>query len=306
MKHEFTVDVENKGLRLDLFLTKMVPEISRSEIQTNISAGRALVNGQRVTKKGFVLAAKDAVELEVAQPQTLAGVAEEIALDIRYEDKWLLAVNKPLGMVVHPAPGHYSGTLVNALLGYCSSLSSLGEEFRPGIVHRLDKETSGLLLIAKTNSCHLQLAQMLKNREIKRTYLALVAGQFQQSSGTITGPIGRHPRQRTKMAIVENGKPAVTDFKVLRDYSRHTLLQVNLQTGRTHQIRVHFSHLGRPVVGDSVYGKKDRELKYSGHMLHARTLSFIHPVLHKRIQISAEPPREFIEILRQLEDTEAR
>ena len=298
MKHRFTVDC-HEGLRLDKFLVEQLPDLSRSEIQTNIMSGRTWVNGNVVTKKGLVLADQDVVELEIAV-KAITGISEDIPLDIRYEDQWLMVVNKPVGMVVHPAPGNHSGTLVNALLGYGTSLSDLGGDFRPGIVHRLDKLTSGLLLIAKTNSSHRQLADLLKEREIKRTYLALVTGPIQQIRGTITGPIGRHPRQRTKMAVVEQGKPAMTDFRVLHSFPKHTLVEVNLQTGRTHQIRVHFSHMGRPVAGDTVYGKGFREIKYSGQMLHARTLNFIHPVLEKRICITAEPPGEFIAVLRRL------
>lgn len=304
MKHSFIVQ-DGEDLRLDKFLVQHL-ELSRSEIQANITAGRARVNGQVVTKKGWPLKPGDAVELEVQELPPLAGVQEDIPLDIRYEDQWLLVVNKPVGMVVHPAPGHHSGTLVNALLGYGAALSDLGGEFRPGIVHRLDKETSGLLMVAKTNSCHLRLAAMLKAREITRTYLALVSGLVQPAQGRITGPIGRHPRHRVKMAIVQGGKPAVTDFRVLRYFQRHSLVQVNLQTGRTHQIRVHFSHLGRPVVGDTVYGPKNQEIKYSGQMLHARTLEFMHPFLDKRIRVTAEPPPEFMEILRRLHRNEVQ
>lgn len=306
MRHEFEVADLYSGTRLDKFLVTQLPEISRSEIQENITADRAWVNGRPVSKKGYILNTGDYVQLEVAKRPGISGAKEDIPLDIRYEDQWLLIVNKPVGMVVHPAPGHYSGTLVNALLGYCSGLSDLGGSFRPGIVHRLDKETSGLLIVAKTNSCHLKLARMMKNREIKRTYLALLCGRLPQNQGRITGAIGRHPRQRIKMAVVEKGKPAVTDFRVLHNFTRHTLAEVNLQTGRTHQIRVHFSHLGRPVAGDNVYGGKKPDIKYSGHMLHARTLKFVHPVLGKELSVTAEPPWQFIEIIRALAENEAR
>jgi len=306
MKHKLIVEDKYTGWRLDKFLVEHVQDISRSEIQANITSERSWVNGDVITKKGYVLSSQDVVELEVAQPPPMSGAREDIALDIRYEDEWLMIVNKPVGMVVHPAPGHHSGTLVNALLGYGAGLSDLGGDFRPGIVHRLDKETSGLLIVAKTNACHNQLSNMLKEREIKRTYLALVCGRIQQSQGRITGPIGRSPRQRIKMAIVENGKPATTDFKVLHYYRQHTLVQVNLQTGRTHQIRVHFSHMNRPVVGDTVYGNKKQDIKYSGQMLHARTLRFMHPVLEKDICVTAEPPTDFIVILHRLNKDEAR
>lgn len=306
MEYKFVVGADYDQWRLDKFLSAQVKEISRSEIQANISGERTKVNGKTVLKKGYILRSGDAVEISLVQKPAISGAAEDISLDIRYEDKWLLIVNKPVGMVVHPAPGHYSGTLVNALLGYCSRLSNVGGSFRPGIVHRLDKETSGLLVVAKTNVTHLKLATLLGAREIKRTYLALVCGRVSPDQGRITGPIGRHPRQRTKMAIVENGKPALTDFKVLRHYPRHTLVQVNLHTGRTHQIRVHFSEMGRPVVGDTVYGRKTPDIKYSGHMLHARTLKFVHPFTGKELSVTAQPPPEFVGILRFLSGREAQ
>ncbi len=300
MLHKVIVAEEFSDWRLDKFLAHWVSAYSRSEIQAFISAGQAQVNGAVVTKKGYALAKGDAVELEAAETKALAGASEDIPLDIRYEDQWLLVVNKPVGMVVHPAPGHVGGTLVNALLGYGAGLSDLGGNFRPGIVHRLDKDTSGLLIVAKTNACHLRLAEMLKAREIERIYLALLSGKLPQTRGRISGPIGRHPRQRTSMAIVESGKQAVTDFRVLRYFRRHTLVEVRLQTGRTHQIRVHFSHMGRPVAGDIVYGPRDQKKNYAGHMLHARTLRFMHPFLEREISVTAEPPREFLDLLRQL------
>lgn len=303
MKHSFTVGDGQKS-RLDKFLVQQLPDLSRSEIQSNISAGHAQVNGEVVSKSGHSLKPGDRIELDVQELPQLSGTQEDIALDIRYEDPWLLVVNKPVGMVVHPAPGHHSGTLVNALLGYGAGLSDLGGEFRPGIVHRLDKETSGLLLVAKTNNCHLRLAAALKAREVKRTYLALVSGLVQPARGRITGPIGRHPRQRIKMAVVPGGKEAITDFRVIRYFRRHSLVQVNLLTGRTHQIRVHFSHLGRPVVGDAVYGPKIPDIKCSGHMLHARTLEFMHPLRDRKVEVTAEPPPEFMGIIRRLHSNE--
>lgn len=300
MLHKILVADEHGGWRLDKFLAHSLRNYSRSEIQANIVAGAAKVNGIVISKKGYVLAQGDTVEADIAESAPPVGGGEDIPLDIRYEDQWLLVVNKPAGMVVHPAPGHTRGTLVNGLLNYGAGLSDLGGSFRPGIVHRLDKDTSGLLMVAKTNACHLRLAEMLKAREIERIYLALLAGKLPQTRGRISGPIGRHPRQRTSMAIVESGKPSVTDFRVLRYFSRHTLVQVKLQTGRTHQIRVHFAHMGWPVAGDVVYGPRNRGKKYAGHMLHARTLRFMHPFLGGEISVTAEPPREFLDLLRLL------
>lgn len=298
MGHNLPVTEEYGGWRLDKFLSHRLEAISRSEIQLAIAAGNVWVNGQPTLKKSQLLSTGDRVELNELAVKEPAGCPEMIPLDIRYEDQWLLIVNKQAGMVVHPAPGHRGGTLVNALLGRGAALSDLGGGFRPGIVHRLDKDTSGLLLVAKTNPCHLQLAEMIRAREIERTYLALLLGKLPQSSGRISGPIGRHPRRRTSMAILEKGKPAYTDFRVLRYFRRFTLVEAKLQTGRTHQIRVHFAHLGWPVAGDKLYGKEGE--KYAGHMLHARTLRFIHPVLGKKLSVTAEPPPEFLALLRQL------
>lgn len=299
MDYDFTVGPEQGGLRLDVFLAGALGEFSRSEVQAGIAAGRTRVNGATAFKKSLVLSPGDRVEFVPGGAPPLAGAPEAFPLDIRYEDQWLLVVNKPAGMVVHPAPGHSGGTLVNGLLAY-SSLSDLGGEFRPGIVHRLDKDTSGLLMVAKTNSCHLRLSEMLKAREVERVYLALLLGKLPQARGRIRGPIGRHPRQRKSMAISEKGKDALTDFKVLRYFPGYTLVQAGLLTGRTHQIRVHFSHLGWPVVGDRLYGPRHQDKKYAGHMLHARTLRFDHPFLPKKIQVTAEPPQEFLQLLREL------
>ena len=302
MKHRFSVSSLFVGWRLDKCLAQVIPSMSRSAIQVAISQGRAQVNGAVISKKGYILAQDDRVELEEDEVQVSTRAGDDMPIDIRYEDEWLLVVNKPVGLVVHPAPGHPRRTLVNGLLAYGASLSNLGEGFRPGIVHRLDKDTSGLLLVAKTNASHLRLAAMFKAKVIERIYLALLSGKLSQRQGRIRGPIGRHPRRRTSMAIVEKGKPAETDFRVLRYFQHHTLVEVRLQTGRTHQIRVHFAHLGRPVVGDQVYGQGDSQRGLTGHMLHARTLRFTHPFTNKNISITAEPPQEYLNLLRQLSE----
>lgn len=293
----FQVAPEYAGWRLDKYLAALMQDRSRSEIQAGILAGNSQVNGVVVQKKGWVLAKGDVVVFQPAAAGNLAGKPETIPLDIRYEDEWLLVVNKPAGMVVHPAPGHGAGTLVNGLIGYGAELSDLGGGFRPGIVHRLDKDTSGLLLVAKNNACHLRLAEMLREQAIDRIYLALLRGRLKQSHGAISGPIGRHPRQRIKMAIVEGGKPSLTYFRLLRYFAGYSLVLVKLGTGRTHQIRVHFAGLGYPVVGDRVYGNK-AELETGAHMLHARTLTFCHPFLNKKLSITAEPPSDFLTFLR--------
>lgn len=302
MKHKIRVAETDAGQRLDAFLAKNL-SLSRSTVQQAIVQGRVRINGTVTIKKGHVLAGGEWIELDSEQPPAeRTQQPEDLPLDIRYEDMWLLAINKPPGMVVHPAPGHHRGTLVNALLGRGAMLSDIGEEGgRPGIVHRLDKDTSGLLLVAKTNAVHRQLAEMLKQRAVRRTYIALVHGCIDREKGRITGPIGRHPRNRIKMAVVEEGKPAVTDFRLLHRFARHSLVEVSLQTGRTHQIRVHFSNLGWPVVGDEVYGRKEGpQYNHSGHMLHARTLRFAHPVSGVPLALTAPPPPGFIAYLRHL------
>ncbi len=303
MKHKIRVGEEFAGQRLDVFLTSAIDGVSRSFVQQAMTNGQVTVDGVVVTKKGHELAGGEWVHyIEQPKPETSHHEPEAVDLDICYEDMWLLVVNKPPGMVVHPAPGHHRGTLVNALLGQGARLSDVGSEGgRPGIVHRLDKETSGLLMVAKTDAVHRQLAEMLKKRTISRTYVALVHGRVNRDRGRINGPIGRHPRNRIKMAVIEGGKPAVTDFAVLHRFARHSFVRLGLQTGRTHQIRVHFAHLGWPVVGDDIYGRKeDKTYDYHGHMLHARTLAFEHPVSGLPVSVTAAPPRGFTEYLRRL------
>jgi 23S rRNA pseudouridine1911/1915/1917 synthase len=299
MEINVVVDGSQAGERLDKYLSGLTTALSRSAIQDLIGRGNVTVNGDTISKKNHVLSAGDMVRLIVDEEDPLP-IASDLDIDIRYEDQWLMVINKPVGMVVHPAPGHYADTLVNALLGQGTSLSDLGEGYRPGIVHRLDKETSGLMLVAKTNNCHWQLSEMLRSRRIQRTYLTLVRGYVSSETGIIEGPIGRHPKFRTKMAVVPEGKPAVTEFRVLRRFPGCSLVQARLQTGRTHQIRVHFSHLGWPVVGDKIYGSNSGDKKYAGQMLHARTLKFVHPVLNTPISVTAEPPEEFLKLLRKL------
>ncbi len=309
MKHKIRVDEKCAGQRLDVFLAESMESVSRSAVQQAMAKGLVRVDGVVVKKKGHELAGGEWVEYsQQSLPDASPHRAEEVDLDIRYEDMWLLVVNKPPGMVVHPAPGHHRGTLVNALLGLGARLSDVGSEGgRPGIVHRLDKETSGLLLVAKTDLVHRKLAEMLKKRTITRTYVALVHGSVNRERGRISGPIGRHPRNRIKMTVLEEGKPATTDFSVLHRFPRHTFLRLNLQTGRTHQIRVHFAHLGWPVVGDDIYGRKEEEsYTYQGQMLHARTLEFEHPVSGVPLKITAPPPRGFTGYLRLLFDGETR
>ncbi len=225
---------------------------------------------------------------------------EDIDIEILYEDEYLVVVNKPQGMVVHPAAGHSSGTLVNALLSKCSNLSTINGVVRPGIVHRIDKDTSGVLVVAKNDMAHISLAEQIKKHTVNRIYVAIVEGRIKDDEGTINLPIGRHPVERKKMAVVQNGRNAVTHYKVLERYEKNTYIQAKLETGRTHQIRVHMAYIGHPLVGDPVYGFKKQRFKLNGQALHAKTLGFIHPATGEYMEFSAEPPLYFTELLNKL------
>lgn len=297
---------EDTGSRLDAFLTRQVSDLSRSRAQKLIADSRVALNQAVCTDKNYRLRSGDRVTLTIPPPEKAKPEPEEIALDIVYEDGDLLVINKPRGMVVHPGPGHRGGTLVNALLSHCPDLSGIGGVMRPGIVHRLDKDTSGLLIAAKNDHSHQALSDQLKNRKIKREYIALVHGEVRPIRGIITAPIARHPRHRKKMAVVEGGREAVTRYRVLKHFDRYSLLRVNLETGRTHQIRVHLSYLGYPVVGDETYAKGDRgELPgnlISAHALHAYRLHFNHPRSEKSINFRAKLPKDFRKALYWLKD----
>lgn len=296
-----TAGADGTGSRLDAFLTSQVADLSRSRVQKLIEENRVTVNRVCCADKNYRLREGDLVILSIPAPKEAVPGPEEMALDIIYEDSDLLVINKPRGMVVHPAPGHYRGTLVNALLGHCTDLSGIGGVLRPGIVHRLDKNTSGLLIAAKNDYSHRKLSEQLKNRLIKREYIALVHGQVKPAGGRIVAPIARHPRHRKKMAVVEGGREAVTRYRVLKLFDHYSLLRLNLETGRTHQIRVHLSHLGYPVVGDRTYAKGDRSKLpvniISSHALHAYRLSFKHPRSGKTFQYTAALPEDFKKML---------
>jgi len=289
------VDEAGNGQRLDSYLAGAAPELSRSFVQKLIAEGRSQVNGTVITKVGYRVKVGDQVELDLPDPVELTLSPEEIPLDILFEDQDLLVLNKPRGMVVHPAVGNYQGTLVNALLAHCSDLSGINGVLRPGIVHRLDKDTSGLLMVAKNDVAHNNLSAQLQDRLVKRHYLALVRGAVQSSSGKIDAPIGRDPRNRQKMAVTHhNSKEAVTYYKVLQRYQGYTYLEARLETGRTHQIRVHLTYIGHPVIGDQVYGASTPhpQLNLTGQFLHATLLGFTHPSSGAYMEFTAPLPKE--------------
>ena len=296
-----TFDVLQPGERLDVFLSGQIEDLTRSRIQKLISEGSITVNGLSA-KANTKLKSGDRVEVEIPEPKETEIVAEEIPLDIVYEDEHMLVVNKAQGMVVHPAAGNYSGTLVNALMAYCGdTLSGINGEIRPGILHRIDKDTSGLLLVAKNDTAHTGLSQQIKEHSLTREYIALVYGNIKTDSGTIDAPIGRDEKDRKKMTITEkNSKNAVTHFFVEERFDKYTLVRCRLETGRTHQIRVHMSKNGHPIVGDPVYGRKKEEFKLSGQLLHAFKVGYIHPVSGESMEFTRELPEYFSEVLEKL------
>ena len=292
-----TINISSKdsGQRLDKFLSSSLSELSRSLIQKLVKENLILVN-KKSTKSGYKLKKNDEVVVSVPDLKDPEVKAEDIPLEVVYEDKDLIVVNKSVGMVTHPASGHYEGTLVNALLSHCKgSLSGINGILRPGIVHRLDKETSGLIIACKNNKSHNEIARQIKSREIKKYYLAIVHGKVKYKEGTINKPIGRHKVHRHKMAVVKGGRSAVTRWRVSKDLGKYTLLELDLETGRTHQIRVHLTSIGYPVVGDKVYGKKNDT--HAQMMLHSYKLIFTHPVTKKKITLETKIPERFNNLL---------
>lgn len=298
---------EVSGERLDVFLTKKQPELSRSHVQKLVADGRALVNGT-VRKANFKLREGDEVSLVVPEPEAVEIKAEDIPLDVLYEDEDIIVVNKARGMVVHPASGVNSGTLVNALLFHCQDLSGINGEIRPGIVHRLDKDTSGVMVCAKNDKAHIDLAEQIRTKSAHRIYWAIVHGNIKEEAGIIKGDIGRHPTDRKKMAIVrENGKPAVTHFKVLERFGDYTLIECRLETGRTHQIRVHMTSIGHPLVNDPKYGpKKQSPFAIEGQALHSLSLVLRHPSTGEEMTFTAPVPEDMNRILTGLRDKLAK
>ena len=289
--------IKESGIRLDKALADLT-ELSRSQANEAIKNGNILVNGKAVKAK-YSVKEGDLVTYDLPEPEVLEYEAEDIPLDIVYEDDDVAVVNKPQGMVVHPSVGHTSGTLVNALMYHIHDLSSINGVVRPGIVHRIDKDTSGLLMIAKNDRAHQALAEELKDKKSLRKYLAIVHGNISNDRGVIEAPIGRSEKDRKKQAVMAKGKPAVTHFKVLERFGNYTLVELTLETGRPHQIRVHMAYIGHPVAGDPLYGPR-KTLKGNGQFLHAQTLGFTHPTTGESLRFSVEPPAIFQETLENL------
>lgn len=297
-----TLFADIPGERLDAFLARSVPDLSRSAAQKLIVDGLVTRNG-KPGKKNDKLNVGDAVSYEIPEPKAVDIAPKEMPLDIVYEDDYLLVINKPKGLVVHPAAGHQDDTLVNGLLyALGDDLSGINGELRPGIVHRIDKDTSGLLAVAKNDLAHTMLASQLKDHSMARTYEAIVCGVLKEDSGTVDAPIGRHPSDRKKMCVTQrNSKPAVTHWEVVRRYRGYTHIRCKLETGRTHQIRVHMAYIGHPILGDTVYGHKKPELGQSSQCLHAGVLCFAHPKDGHPVMVFAELPQYFKDVLNKLE-----
>ena len=295
-----TFQAEQTGLRLDVFLAGQMPDLTRSAIQKLLENGNVTKNGCPV-KKNQKTTAGDVYEVQVPEVKPVDLQPEDIALDVAYEDDDIIVVNKPKDLVVHPAAGHWDGTLVNALMHHCGdSLSGINGELRPGIVHRIDKDTSGLILVAKNDFAHQKLAAQLADHTMHRTYECIVCGNIRQDEGTIDAPIGRHPQDRKKMAVTANGKNAVTHYTVLHRYANYTHVQCRLETGRTHQIRVHLSWQNHPILGDLVYGHKKPEMGQDTQCLHARQLTFIHPRTEQEMTVTCDLPDYFQQVLDKL------
>lgn len=301
----YQVPAELTAERLDVAVTKLTPQLTRARAQKLIAEGLVTVN-DAARKANYRLRAEEVITVSIPEIKPSPLQAEAIPLEIIYEDADILVLNKPKGMVVHPAAGHAEGTLVNALLHHCQDLSGISGEARPGIVHRLDKDTSGVLVIAKNDQAHLKLSRQFKAHSITREYVALVHGRLTATQGTIDAAIARHPQERKKMAVTrrDKGRRAVTHFEVLERFSDYTYLALRLETGRTHQIRVHLASLGHPVVGDPVYGYKKQRFKLQGQALHARCLGFIHPGSGRYMEFRSEPPQEFKDVLASLQELE--
>lgn len=297
----FTIETDDVNKRVDVFLNEEMEYISRSALQKNIEKGNITVNGEKISKN-YKLRIGDIVEAELPPPENIDIVPEDIPLDIMYEDDDLIVINKPQNMVVHPAPGHYTGTLVNALMFHCGdNLSGINGVLRPGIVHRIDKDTSGVLVIAKSDLAHKGLSEQLAEHSMKRVYNAIVYNSFSEESGTVDRNIDRSKNDRKKMAVVmQGGRNAVTHYKVIEKLGKYTWVELQLETGRTHQIRVHMSYIGHPLLGDPVYGPKKCPFNLNGQVLHAKVLGFIHPRTGEYMEFNSELPDYFSSLIERL------
>lgn len=297
----FSITEENSNIRIDRYLAEQCPDLSRSYIQKLVKDGAVFVNNRQI-KANYKVQPQDQVILTIPDMQVPDILPENIPLDILYEDQWLLIVNKPKDMVVHPSAGHMEGTLVNAVMAHCGEhLSGINGVLRPGIVHRIDKDTTGALLICKDDTVHRDLAEQLKVHSIKRRYRAIVQGNLKEDQGTVDAPIGRHPTDRKKMAVnYKNGKEAVTHYQVLERFGNATYIECRLETGRTHQIRVHMASLGHPLLGDTIYGSSKNPYHLQGQALHAMILGFVHPITREYLEFQAPLPEYFIKLLDKL------
>ncbi len=299
---EFIVEKEEKDKRIDAYLAKKNKELSRVAIQRLIEEEKVFVNNKK-TKASYKVQEKDVINLEEEIPKEVSLKAQDIPIEIIYEDSDIIVVNKPKGLVVHPANGNPDGTLVNAIMAICKdSLSGIGGKLRPGIVHRLDKDTSGILVIAKNDESHIKMSEQIKNHEVQKTYIALVRGIVKENNATIKMPIGRSDKNRKKMAVTKKGKEAITHFKVLKRYLKHncTLLEIKIETGRTHQIRVHLSYIGYPIIGDEIYSSGKNEWNIKGQCLHAKSLKFKHPITKKEMFLEAKIPEYLQQVINEL------
>lgn len=297
----FTIETDDVNKRVDVFLNEEMEDVSRSALQKNIEKGNITVNGEKISKN-YKLRLGDIVEAELPPPENIDIVPEDIPLDIMYEDDDLIVINKPQNMVVHPAPGHYTGTLVNALMFHCGdNLSGINGVLRPGIVHRIDKDTSGVLVIAKSDLAHKGLSEQLAEHSMKRVYNAIVYNSFSEESGTVDRNIDRSKNDRKKMAVVmQGGRNAVTHYKVIEKLGKYTWVELQLETGRTHQIRVHMSYIGHPLLGDPVYGPKKCPFNLNGQVLHAKVLGFIHPRTGEYMEFNSELSDYFSSLIERL------
>ena len=299
---KYIVNQEEQGKRLDIYVVNKSSELTRTAVQRLIEQEHILVNGRK-QKASYKVLEGDIITIERVEAKSIELKAQEIPIEIVYEDKDIIVVNKPKGMVVHPANGNPDGTLVNAIMAICKgTLSGIGGELRPGIVHRLDKDTSGVLIVAKNDIAHVKMSEQIKKHEVEKTYIALVKGIVKENQATINMPIGRSTKDRKKMAVNKKGKEAITHFKVIERFPKYncTLLEIKIETGRTHQIRVHLSEIGYPVIGDEVYSNGKNQWNIKGQCLHAKSLKFKHPVTKKEMFIEAELPKYFKDIIEQM------